>query len=636
MWAALIAAFVAGSVPAHATQPSRIVFANALTGVSDIYSIEPSGQGLAQLTFGTDEWIAPVPSPDGRRLAAFRRVSEGANELWIMRADGLRARAVMLDAWGAGWSSDSRLLAFSAIGGFFVSAVGGSTERVLDGITALLPTLSPDGTSIAFLRPTGPGSKLVVLRHGTEIVAAKHVNNLLAPSWSPDGSWIAIRSDTGALELVRPAGGRPKVLAPPTTGSPQALGEQIPWSHDGRWLAYADASGVRVVSARGGPLELLVKGTFTDVAWAPRSDVLAFTGPHGVGVVTLTGRSRILFPTTPLDFEPGLAWTLAADLPYRSPVQPEPLVTVTPQELRSHVPIRALSADGDRVAYSLCWRRLGAWRPGDVEPVPLGMPQGTACRIGTTYFGDWDLALAADRLAYLSGDGGTGNWALLLTSLSRRDPGVVVSRGGIYAPQPWPAVGDLLGDGSLLVYGTWVDHRPDAIWRLDAAQKTVRIAEDLEALSLDRGRIVARRVDGTIELLDASGSVLRTFDVAAAGAVLADDDLVLISRGRLRDFSASTGELLHTWPLPDVPSSGVCRNYECPTVRLTLDDAARRLVLYTLDGVIHLLRLRDGADRTLPGATAAELENAGLFYSYTGEAPWPSRIRFVPLAELPL
>ena len=57
-------------------------------------------------------------------------------------------------------------------------------------------------------------------------------------------------------------------------------------------------------------------------------------------------------------------------------------------------------------------------------------------------------------------------------------------------------------------------------------------------------------------------------------------------------------------------------------------------MVYTLDGVVHLLRLRDGADGTVPGATAAELTDAGLFYSYVGEEPWPGRIRFVPFDEL--
>ena len=109
----------------------------------------------------------------------------------------------------------------------------------------------------------------------------------------------------------------------------------------------------------------------------------------------------------------------------------------------------------------------------------------------------------------------------------------------------------------------------------------------------------------------------------ALGAVLAGGDLVVHVAGELRDYSASTGELRYVWPLPDVPS-------------LTLDDAARGVVVYTLDGVVHLLRLSSGADVTVPGATAAELTDAGLFCAYRGEDPWPGRIRFVPFDELPL
>jgi hypothetical protein len=59
-------------------------------------------------------------------------------------------------------------------------------------------------------------------------------------------------------------------------------------------------------------------------------------------------------------------------------------------------------------------------------------------------------------------------------------------------------------------------------------------------------------------------------------------------------------------------------------------------VLYTLDKVVHLFRLADGDDKTVPGALSADLTDAGLFYSYAGEDPWPGRIRFVPFAELPL
>src|SRR5205085_1005013 len=204
---------------------------------------------------------------------------------------------------------------------------------------------------------------------------------------------------------------------------------------------------------------------------------------------------------------------------------------------RSRVPIRALSADGDRVAYALCPHVLGAWRPGDAAHVPLGNATVAACRPDYPQ-ALYDLALAGDRLAYMVREGGIQvRWWLMLTTLARRDEGTAVASGAdCCAGDPrQPPVGDLLGDGSLLVYGAW---------------------------------------------------------------------------------SAATGDLLHAWPLPDVPSTGRCRRLFCPTVRLTLDDEARGLAVYTLDGAVHLLRLRDGFDYTVPGATAAELEDTGLFYAY--------------------
>ena len=122
--------------------------------------------------------------------------------------------------------------------------------------------------------------------------------------------------------------------------------------------------------------------------------------------------------------------------------------------------------------------------------------------------------------------------------------------------------------------------------------------------------------------------VVKTADFALGMRVLV--------QGELRDYSVSTGELRYVWPLPDVPSSGRCRLTRCPGIRLTLDDAARGVVVYTLDGVVHLLRLSNDDDVTLPGVTVADLTDAGLFFAYVGDKPWQGRVRFVPFDELPL
>jgi hypothetical protein len=626
MWGALAAALVLGSSSSPAAQPSRIVFASSRTTVSQLYSIEASGRGLAQLTFGTRDWSAPVPSPDGRFVAASR-----FSELWLMRSDGRNARLVAADRGLYSWSRDSRRLVFAGAGGIWtVVAAGGLPRRVTRGQYDSAPAFSPDGRSIAFVRAES-GNELVVRRHGREEIVLYDASG--TPQWLPDGKSIAISAGSAPhLVLARRRSNGAWVVAEHCATCALPGGA---WSPDGRRLAYADGEGIHVVERSGRGERLLAAGPTQGFAWSPRGKAIVFATTSGVRVVTLSGWLRPLVSFGLYEAQPGVGWSYArTDLDYQTPEETPLLVRVSPRELQARVPITRLSADGNRVAYWLCPHIFGAWRPGDEQSLSLGPATFLACRAQPPMsgFGNYvyDLALAGDRLAYLTGVAANRvHTALMLTTLARGDEGVEIVQAAYDYGRP-PALGDVVGGGSALVYGTRespvvVPPGPETIWRLDDT-KPVQIThapDDFQPLSADQGRIVARRADGSLELLDTDGRVLRTFEVSSLGAALAGDDLVVHVKGELRDYSASTGDLLHVWPVPDVPGA-------------KLADAARGVVLYTLDGVVHLLRLADGADVTVPGATAAELTDAGLFYTFKGEDPWPGRIRFVPLDELPL
>jgi Tol biopolymer transport system component len=624
MLAALTAAIVLGS-SAAAPQPSRIVFVSSRTTVAQLYSEEPSGRGVAQLTFGLGGWSAPVPSPDGQFVAAFR----GA-DLWLMQGDGRDAQLLATNAsYALSWARDSLHLAFASAGAIWIAAADfGTARQITRGPYDSAPALSPDGRSLAFLRL----GTLVVRRHGHERTVLSKVAS--GPAWSPDGKWIAVVAGTDSdLELVRPSGRARRIV----DRSCLCVLSARAWSPDGRRLAYEDTRGLRVLRRSGGDQALLVAGPTQGFAWSPRGKAIAFATTSAVKVVTLGDRARVrtLVSFGPYEAQPGIAWSWAADLAYQTPDETPLLVNFSPSELQARVPIRQFAADGDRVAYWLCPHILGAWQPGKEPPIFLGPATLVSCRPQdeTSGFGNYvyEPALAGDRLAYLTALAGNAvHERLMLTTVGRGDEGVPIAESAYYRESA-PALDDVVGGGSALVYGMREESisppaGPETIWRIDGA-KPVQVThgpDDLQPLAVDQGRIVVRRADdGSLELLGLDGSVLRRLDVSALGAALQGDDLVVLVPGEFRDYSASTGELRYVWPVPDVPS-------------LTLDDTARGVVVYTLDGVVHLFRLSSGADVTVPGATAAKLTYAGLFYTYHGVDPWPGRIRFVPFDELPL
>jgi hypothetical protein len=160
----------------------------------------------------------------------------------------------------------------------------------------------------------------------------------------------------------------------------------------------------------------------------------------------------------------------------------------------------------------------------------------------------------------------------------------------------------------------------------------------LVPLDTDGGRIVAGGDNSTV-IIDANGNQLLSVPVVPLAAALSGNDLVILRQGELLDFDATTGSQTHRWPLPDVTSGRECGSKYCrpiyadrpwPGPRLVLEDAARGLVAYVLDGNVHLLRLADGQDQVVGAGRLARFMDAGLVYADG------SRLRLVSYDRLPL
>ena len=196
-----------------------------------------------------DGW-EPAWSPDGRQIAFVHGHEDLAQRgLYVMDADGSNLRRLTtIASRGAGflepvWSPAAYRLAFAAEAGdhdpfqkdIWVVGLDGSPEVNVskDPADEDVPSWSPDGGRLAYLRSVSPGSlrfhpMVSAVAGGTATELLEVVGDWATP-WSPDGTRIL------ALELGAGTGGQDRVVSiDVVTGASVAVMDGHPDS-DGTW-----------------------------------------------------------------------------------------------------------------------------------------------------------------------------------------------------------------------------------------------------------------------------------------------------------------------------------------------------------------------------------------------------------------
>jgi Tol biopolymer transport system component len=135
----------------------RIAFVANVDDVDDkweIYTINPDGSDLLQLTYNTAYDFFPAWSPDGTQIAFVRD-----GDLYLMNADGAEQQILLdtLNASEPAWSPDGEKIAFADTSAtftdiFILDLSSMTTTNVTNTPDELddSPTWSPDGNRIAF------------------------------------------------------------------------------------------------------------------------------------------------------------------------------------------------------------------------------------------------------------------------------------------------------------------------------------------------------------------------------------------------------------------------------------------------------------------------------------------------------
>jgi hypothetical protein len=359
-----------------------------------------------------------------------------------------------------------------------------------------------------------------------------------------------------------------------------------------------------------------------------------------------------------------------------------------PRTLRTSTPVTGLAMDGTTVAVATAWarghcERVVAWSP--LSPSLKALGRTTSCDETSTGRGILDQAVSGKRVAWIWDGGGNSHdsvlWAASLDTPQTAHRLQMATRSidsgaGTY-------IGDLHASGSLLVYATWSvcdegepASRPcplgvapgtiygSKLWRIDgtAGKKLIAAAPDeLAPVAVSGGRILVVRGDGSFEVRGADGRIVTTLalDQPVLQATLGPKNVILAARmlathppqktmlefqvydlqgGLVRTLPAPAAAQSLTAPRCQFPMGSSAAACLSPAAWLRFQDADATRLAYVLGTTVHLMRLATGKETTYAGTARtpvlAQLEAAGLVYSYGTAGRTQGRVQFVPAARL--
>ena len=225
---------------------------------SGLYAMDVERRIPHAVSAGLEEYVSVGASAAARRLVA--TVANPVRDLWTVpitdhvvdesAVSQLKLPTVRAAAPRFGPDYLLYLGSKGAADGLWKLKDGSEIElwKGSEGAVANAPAVSPDGTQICFVvRSEGRGHLYLMAADGTNVRRlAEPLEVRGAPSWSPDGQWLAVAATEGKANplLKVPVGGGAPV--PLVDGVNSVISNPV-WSPDGRLILYSEGQGSATV-----------------------------------------------------------------------------------------------------------------------------------------------------------------------------------------------------------------------------------------------------------------------------------------------------------------------------------------------------------------------------------------------------